>query len=608
MVHTWWGWCKIVMKKMMLYLFAGIFLISLTAQANASWLLDTKKFHMAVHGQTSCQECHENVAEAALHPNPGNVNKRPSDFFNPEKCFSCHDEVPGNIERGIHGKTKIKAPEKYAPCLNCHDPHYQMAASSGQNHRQEPTELPEKTACGSCHESRTKIPPFSPEDQQCLTCHGTMDVGSVEGRKRISDLCFHCHGESGKKAQAVTGSLIPLIDEGSYRGSSHATEACTVCHTDAVGFIHKDQKLFSCTNCHLPHDEKITHDAHSNVSCEACHLTGINPVRNRETGRVLWEIIRKPGDPTALHQMALPDKEASCRRCHFPGNRIGAPAMILPARGLLCMPCHVATFSAGDATTIVALLIFFSGILFFVLWILTGVIPESPDLNPFSKLAVLLSRTLQTIFSGKIVPISKVIFTDVLCQRRLFRRSPVRWFIHGLIFFPFVFRFFWGIIALISSLLNPEWNLPWAMINRDTPITGFLFDLTGLMILTGVGLAFIRGLKERRSSASGLPGQDRFALGLIGGIVLVGFILEGMRIALAGCPPGSGYAFLGYAIGRLFSAPDGLVEVYGFVWYIHAILTGAFVAYLPFSKLFHMIIGPVVLAMNAATPHEGEKK
>ena len=145
------------------------------------------------------------------------------------------------------------------------------------------------------------------------------------------------------------------------------------------------------------------------------------------------------------------------------------------------------------------------------------------------------------------------------------------------------------------------------MINRDAPITGFLFDLTGAMILIGVGLAFIRGLKERGSETSGLPGKDRFALGLIGGIVVVGFILEGMRIALAGYLPGSEYAFIGYAVGLLFSAPNGLVEVYGFVWYIHAILTGVFVAYLPFSKLFHMIIGPVVLAMNAVTPHEGEK-
>jgi nitrate reductase gamma subunit len=46
---------------------------------------------------------------------------------------------------------------------------------------------------------------------------------------------------------------------------------------------------------------------------------------------------------------------------------------------------------------------------------------------------------------------------------------------------------------------------------------------------------------------------------------------------------------------------SALVDVYGYVWYMHAILTGAFIAYLPFSRLMHIIMAPVVLAMNAAT-------
>ena len=45
------------------------------------------------------------------------------------------------------------------------------------------------------------------------------------------------------------------------------------------------------------------------------------------------------------------------------------------------------------------------------------------------------------------------------------------------------------------------------------------------------------------------------------------------------------------------SLPTG---IYGYVWYVHAILTGAFVAYLPFSRMLHMIMAPISLAMNAA--------
>jgi nitrate reductase gamma subunit len=47
-----------------------------------------------------------------------------------------------------------------------------------------------------------------------------------------------------------------------------------------------------------------------------------------------------------------------------------------------------------------------------------------------------------------------------------------------------------------------------------------------------------------------------------------------------------------------------LTQSYGYIWYIHAILTGIFVAYLPFSRMFHIIMGPIVLAMHAVSEHE----
>jgi hypothetical protein len=42
---------------------------------------------------------------------------------------------------------------------------------------------------------------------------------------------------------------------------------------------------------------------------------------------------------------------------------------------------------------------------------------------------------------------------------------------------------------------------------------------------------------------------------------------------------------IGNAISNLFSGMTALVDIYGYVWYIRAVLTGAFVAYLPFSRL-----------------------
>ena len=69
---------------------------------------------------------------------------------------------------------------------------------------------------------------------------------------------------------------------------------------------------------------------------------------------------------------------------------------------------------------------------------------------------------------------------------------------------------------------------------------------------------------------------------------------------MTGYPAGSAYAFVGDAVSRFFFGVTGLEDIYGYVWYIHAVLTGAFVAYLPFSRMFHIVLAPVLLVLNAA--------
>ena len=82
-----------------------------------------------------------------------------------------------------------------------------------------------------------------------------------------------------------------------------------------------------------------------------------------------------------------------------------------------------------------------------------------------------------------------------------------------------------------------------------------------------------------------------------------GFLLEGMRMAMTGSPAGAAYAFVGDAISRMLNGFE-LTGLYGYACYLHTIFTGAFVIYLPFSRMFHMITAPVSLAMNAASRAE----
>jgi nitrate reductase gamma subunit len=272
------------------------------------------------------------------------------------------------------------------------------------------------------------------------------------------------------------------------------------------------------------------------------------------------------------------------------------------------MPCHAATFSIGDITTLLSLIVFAAGVIMMVFYFLSGSVAGLANAGPIRKLLNLLWNVVRTVFSKKIRFIIKTLFLDVLLQRRLYRQSAGRWFIHSLIFMPFVFRFSWGIVALIGSLWFPEWTPTWAMLNKNDPVTAFLFDFTGVMLILGVLLAFFRGYLIRKNAAKGLPKQDRLALCLIGVIVLFGFLLEGVRIAMTGAPAGASCAFIGYGISRFFSDSSALSEAYGYIWYLHAVLTGAMVAYIPFSRLLHIIIAPVVLSMNEVIAHGHENE
>jgi hypothetical protein len=301
--------------------------------------------------------------------------------------------------------------------------------------------------------------------------------------------------------------------------------------------------------------------------------------------------------------MVIPENEAACKRCHFPRNPVGAVSMILPPKSILCMPCHAATFSVGDTITLITLAVFLGGFALAASVWFSGSLPGEERQTPSHKALTMIAHATRNVLSRKAAPIIKTLFYDVLLQRRLYERSAKRWFIHSLIFFPFVFRLLWGMIALITSIWVPDWPVADYMVNKNSPGTAFLFDLTGVMIALGILFAFFRGTMDRLDHVPGLPGQDRWALSLIGGIVMVGFILEGIRIAMTGIPENACYAFVGYGISRLFSGMTGLTDIYGYVWYFHAILTGAFIAYLPFSRLMHIIMAPVVLAMNASARH-----
>ena len=314
--------------------------------AEASWLIDVERFHVSAHGRMSCQDCHADISANKAHPDPADVNRSLKDFFRPEQCTECHEDARDEIAEGSHGDEVVTDPDNFRLCIACHAPHYQVSYSDSA--AEGDLSRPAEVKCSVCHDFKKDLPPPAAPDEPCLDCHRSISPEDPRAVEKISNFCFHCHGAADRERSSHQPVLYPLIEISQYTASTHAGISCLSCHGQAAEFIHAEQTAGDCRRCHRPHDAKIAHDVHLNVACGACHLRGGTRYKDAESGRIQWQKDRKSGELGEIHHMVTSGNEESCRRCHYSGNRLGAVAMVLPAKGIICMPCHVAAFSAAD--------------------------------------------------------------------------------------------------------------------------------------------------------------------------------------------------------------------------------------------------------------------
>src|SRR5210317_1806266 len=95
------------MKKIIPCILLVFVLCAFAIDTDASWLIDEERYHVSAHGENSCQDCHADIAEKSLHPDPAEVNKTLPDFYRLEQCTDCHEEVLEDADEGSHGGEKI---------------------------------------------------------------------------------------------------------------------------------------------------------------------------------------------------------------------------------------------------------------------------------------------------------------------------------------------------------------------------------------------------------------------------------------------------------------------------------------------------------------------
>lgn len=557
---------------------AAVCLWSPPAAARQSWLMDWGRYHASAHGELSCRDCHDQASMGSDHPDAARVNQGLGVGFDPQFCYQCHDQVEADLGQGLHGRIKLDGPGRYADCLQCHDPHY-----SPPGGRKRALDL---AAVKGAAERQGTPPPPPPtdEDQACLDCHG-------RPADKLRPLCLSCHGDAGR-----AGRGAPILAGGDGGLGPHQGLDCSACHLRAAAYPHRDQQTAACRSCHQPHYNSISGDAHAEVSCKSCHLQKAQPARPRPGGSAAVRTDARGPRPMAPHRLVDVRREESCRACHRPGAHTGASAMVLPPKGVLCLPCHAAVLSWGGWPSRVGLALFFIGLASALAFWLSGGPGDTLTLAPAARRTEPGPGRVRRLGAGL-----KALLLDGLLQRRLWRLSPWRGLIHGLIFWPLALRFLWGLAALLLGLWLPGSSWTEVMLGKNQPLTALFFDLTGLLMLTGGAAAMVRRLVMGRGQGAAAPARsDWLAPALLAGMILSGFATEAVRMAMTGWPAGSGFAFLGFAFSRLLPPGDWPTAVYGWLWYAHAGLAAAFTAYLPFSRMFHIILAPAVLALRAA--------
>ena len=193
-----------------------------------------------------------------------------------------------------------------------------------------------------------------------------------------------------------------------------------------------------------------------------------------------------------------------------------------------------------------------------------------------------------------------------LVQWKTFR-DPYPGVMHGLIFFGFFVLIFGA--AFDATEFHIAEPLGWAFLRGMVYIVfSFLMDLFGLAVLIGVLTAIYRRYVQRpdRLGYQGKPDNtpdDAIALLFILGIIVTGFIIEALRIRVT-APPWEVWSFGGWFLAKAFAGVDpGTAKIlHKLFWWTHAFLALGFIAYIPYSRLLHMITTPANHFMASLQP------
>jgi hypothetical protein len=273
-------------------------------------------------------------------------------------------------------------------------------------------------------------------------------------------------------------------------------------------------------------------------------------------------------------------------------------------------------------------------------------VPGLPaDASRWRKLGAVMGLVLSTIFSRRIWSLLKALVVDGMVHRRLYRANLRRWSIHIAVFGSWLVL---GVLSTITGLvveILPLLGMS-PMQVASLPLIGHLYhadvwwvallnELLGLTVLAGMFLVIYRRYIQKDPQLRTMP-ADNVVIALLTLIALSGFPAETFRLLADYTTPvgvfrpdpamlsavkfpavlydvwGPQWGFLGYLsaalLGTLRLSPDVWTVLHNVSFWLHFVIVTALLFLLPFSRFFHVIMSPVIVAYNTTMEREARQR
>ncbi len=234
---------------------------------------------------------------------------------------------------------------------------------------------------------------------------------------------------------------------------------------------------------------------------------------------------------------------------------------------------------------------------------LQGAVHGDPRLSPWRKLWLLLGDVAGVLFSRRLWLVVQATVRDALFHRRLQQTSLLRWGAHIALLVSLGALFTLSLITgfcqeILHSIFGVNHPLVLAIMNKDNPFIGLANETLNLVACLGLGLVVYRRWRREAQLLNAAP--DLAILALVATLLVSGYPLESFRLLAENVPPAQAvYSFIGYPLAlalRPLGWPWLTVHFWAFLF--HAVVAAALIAYLPFSKFWHVFASPLVAVAN----------